>query len=69
MAEMLYTIEEVSKIFKTNKAYVYNLIKAGHLKCLKLGSYKVRHSEIERFLAEFEGWDLTKPENITKMEV
>ena len=35
---------------------------------MKLGSYKVRVSEVERFLKEYEGYDLTDLENIKPLE-
>lgn len=67
MTEMLYTMKEVSEILKCNVDYVHRLRKAGLLKCMKLGSYKVRKSELERFLAEFEGYDLTNPEQVVEL--
>ena len=62
MACLLYTsVKEVSQLIHTNQAYVYSLIKAGLLPALKLGSYKIRKETLERFLAEYEGKDLTNP--------
>lgn len=67
MTEMLYTVKEANEILKTNTGYVYNLIKSGQLKSLKLGSVKTRKIELERFLAENEGKDLTDPFNIKNL--
>lgn len=67
MTEMLYTVKEASEILKTNTGYVYSLIKSGQLKSLKLGSVKIRKLELERFLAENEGKDLTDPFNIKNL--
>lgn len=47
---MLFTVSEVAKRLKINKSTVYELIKKGHLKGLKLGSMKVTASELESFL-------------------
>ena len=68
MTEMLYTVKEASKILKCNTDYVHKLRKAGLLKFMKLGTFKVRKAELERFLAESEGKDLTDPENVTDLE-
>ena len=62
--EILYTVKEVSELLHTNPTYVYNLIKAGLLPVLKLGSYKVRRESLNKFLADYEGKDLTDPNNI-----
>lgn len=62
--QLLYTIKEVAKIFKTNVSYIHRLRKVGLLKCLKLGSYKVSHKTIEQFLQKYEGYDLSNPSNI-----
>ena len=67
--EVLYTVQEVSKLIKTNPAYVYELIKAGLLPVLKLGSYKIKKVALEEFLAKWEGWDLTDPFNPVKLTV
>ena len=65
--DILYTVKEVSVIIHTNKAYVYELIKAGLLPALKLGSFKIRKVTLEKFLQENEGYDLTDPMNIDKI--
>lgn len=66
--EMLYTVNEVAKILKTNTNYVYDLKKAGLLRFLKLGSLKCRKSTLEAFLEKYEGQDLTDPFNIKELE-
>ena len=63
--KILYTVKEVSELLHTNQAYVYSLIKAGLLPVLKLGSYKIRKESLRRFLEEYEGKDLTNPNNVT----
>lgn len=62
--KLLYTVKEVSEIMHTNPAYVYSLINAGLLPVLRLGSYKIRHETLMKFLAEHEGEDLRDPKNI-----
>ncbi len=66
--EMLYTVNEVAKILKTNINYVYDLRKAGLLRFLKLGSLKCRKSTLEAFLEKYDGQDLTDPFNIKELE-
>ena len=68
MTELLYTAKECSKVLKCDIHYVHKLRKQGLLKFMKLGSYKVRVSEVERFLKEYEGYDLTDLENIKPLE-
>ena len=63
--KILYTVKEVSELLHTNPTYVYELIKAGLLPVLKLGSYKVRKESLNKFLADYEGKDLTDPNNIS----
>ena len=67
MEEMLYTVKETSKILKTNTDYVYALIKKGYLRCLKLGSYKIRKSTLEEFLVKYEGYDLTNLDDVKEV--
>ena len=67
--DILYTVPEVAKLIKTNKSYVYTLIKLGLLPALKLGSLKVRRTSLLEFLERFEGKDLTDLGNIKDLEV
>lgn len=68
MEQMLYTVLETSKILKTNTSYVYSLIRLGFLPAIKLGSYKIRRSTLEKFLQEYENKDLTDLNNIKDLE-
>ncbi|MBU6134899.1 helix-turn-helix domain-containing protein [Clostridium tertium] len=68
MEEMLYTVKETAKILKTNTDYVYALIKKGKIRCLKLGSYKIRKTTLEAFLSQYEGCDLSDLDNIVPLE-
>ena len=63
-AKILYTVKEVSTILHTNTTYVYDLIKAGLLPALKLGSLKIRHKSLIEFIDNNENMDLTDPHHI-----
>lgn len=65
--ERLYTVKEISKIFKSNVDYVHKLRKAGLLKFMKLGEFKCRKEELMRFLEWAEGKDLTDPFNVVEL--
>lgn len=67
MTEMLYTIPEVAQLLKVNEAYVNRLRRNGLLKFLKLGRYKCRHSTLEAFLEQWEGYDLSDPDNVRRL--
>ena len=60
----LYTVKEVAKIMKVNVHRVYDLIRAGLLPALKLGSIKIRKESLEEFLRKYDGKDLTDLNNI-----
>ena len=63
MAEMVYTVAETATLLKTGKNYIYKLINSGQIKVIKLPNIKIRKSELERFLEQYEGYDLTDPNN------
>ena len=65
MEDYLLSITQTAQRLKTNKNFVYKLVDKGLLKCLIMGSKKIRNSEINRFLAEYEGKDLSNLDNIT----
>jgi excisionase family DNA binding protein len=47
----LYTIEEVSKILKITERTIYNYIKIGRLKAIKIGKYwRVKHVDFQNFI-------------------
>lgn len=64
----LYNVKEVSEILKTNVSYVHTLRKSGLLPFIKLGTYKVREEALNEFLRKYEGYDLTDPSNIKKLQ-
>ena len=68
MEEILYTASEVAELIKCNVGYVHRLRKAGLIRFMKLGQYKVRKQELERFLRDSEGLDLTESEQVRRLE-
>ena len=51
--EPLYTVKEAAKVLKINVSAVYRLINTKQLVGLRLGSVKVRGSDLERFLEQY----------------
>lgn len=47
---MLYTVKEVSDILKVNRNFVYDAIKKGELKAVKIGSIKILKEDLEFYL-------------------
>lgn len=68
MENVLYTVQEVAELLKTNGTYVYSLIRAGELPALKLGRLKIRKEALEDFLERNEGKDLSNPKNVVELE-
>lgn len=68
MEEMLLTVPEVADILKTNVDYVYKLQKAGLLRFMKIGRWKVRKSTLEEFLQKYDGFDISDPFNVKEIE-
>lgn len=64
----LYTVKEVAKIMKVNVHRVYDLIRAGLLPALKLGSIKIRKESLDEFLRKYDGKDLTDLNNICSIK-
>lgn len=64
MEDMLYTVQEVAEILKTNVDYVYKLQRAGILRFMKVGRLKCRKSTLEEFLAKYDGKDISDPFNV-----
>jgi excisionase family DNA binding protein len=60
LPDLIFTVEETSKILKSSTNTVYKLIREGKIKALKLGRIKVPLEEIERFLRDNLGQDLSE---------
>lgn len=69
MSELLYTVSEVARLLKTKPEMVYKLMNKGLLPYMVIGRRKVRATTLEAFLAKYEGYDITDPENIQKIEI
>lgn len=48
--DIIYTISEVSRLLKVNRNFVYELIKSGELKAIKIGSLKVKKKDLCEYL-------------------
>lgn len=57
----------VAKILHSSPNYIYELIKKGKLKAVKLKSLKIRKTALEEFLQENEGNDLSDLENVKRL--
>ena len=58
MNDYLLNVTDVAKRLCTDKNTIYKLIRTGQLSALKLKSYKVRDTEINRFLEDNDGKNL-----------
>lgn len=65
----IYSIEEVSKILKTNKQTVYALVNKKMLVALKLKSLKVPEYAIEELFRKYQFMDLSDLDNVKEMMV
>lgn len=67
MKELL-TVEEVAEHLKVNKSAVYDYKKAGLLRFMKLGRWKVREQDLEEFKEWCVGKDVTDPFNVKELD-
>lgn len=51
---MLYTVSEVAKLLKVNRNFVYDEIKKGKLRAIKVGSIKIKCEDLEAYINERE---------------
>ncbi|WP_368488473.1 helix-turn-helix domain-containing protein [Clostridium sp. BJN0013] len=68
MDDYLMSVSDAVKRLKTDKATVYELIKRGLLKALKIRSFKISNSEINRFVKVYQGMDLSDLDNIKEID-
>ena len=64
---LIYTVQEVASILHSSPNYIYDLINAGYLPAIKLGSLRVLKTSLERFLIQNEGKDLSVLNNVKKI--
>lgn len=69
MEDYLLSVSDTAKRLDISRNQAYDLINRGLLKTLKFKSLKVRNSEINRFLAEYEGKDLSDLDNIRNLDL
>ena len=71
MDDYLLSIADAAKRLgiKSDRNYVYELVKKGYLKAIKLKSLKIRNSELNRFMEEYDGKDLSDLDNIKELEM
>ena len=47
----LYTVEEIAEILKVTERTLYNYIKSGVLKAVKIGKYwRIKHTDLQIFI-------------------
>lgn len=51
---MVYTVSEVANLLKVNRNFVYDAIKRGELKAIRIGSIKIRHDDLMSYINERE---------------
>lgn len=66
--KIIYSVREVAEILHSSPNYIYSLIEKGYLPAIKLGSFKIIKSTLEKFLIENEGNDLSDINNIKKIK-
>ena len=66
-ADSLFSVKETAKYLGISKNKVYDLIHSGLLPAIKIGGLKIRSTTLRNFLATYEGYDITDPENIRKI--
>ena len=66
-ADSLFSVKETAKYLGISKNKVYDLIHSGLLPAIKIGGLKIRSTSLQNFLATYEGYDITDPENIRKI--
>ena len=59
--DILYTVPEAAKLLRVNKNMVYDLIRCGYLRSIKLGSRKVSRKALLDFVEQFEGKTVELP--------
>ena len=51
---MLYTVREVANLLKVNRNFVYDIIKRGEVRAIRVGSMKIRHDDLEAYINQRE---------------
>lgn len=64
---VVYSVKEISQLLHTDAALIYRFIELGLLPAIKLGSLRVRKQALDQFLVDYEGLDLSNPEEIRRI--
>lgn len=65
---IIYSIPEVASLLHTSPNYVYELVKSGKLKSIKIRSLKVIKANLLDFLNENVGMDISDVNNFKELE-
>jgi len=49
---ILYTLREIAKILKVSEKSVYRYIKSGKLKANKIGQWRIKESDLNKFISQ-----------------
>lgn len=52
---MLLTVREVAEQLKVNRNFVYNEIKSGNLRAIRVGSIKIKRTDLEAYIESKRG--------------
>ena len=50
LSHILYTTNEVAEMLKVNKRTVFRYIKSGKLKATKIGQWRIKKENLDRFI-------------------
>lgn len=62
--ELWYTVNEVAKLLKVNRNYVYALINGEYIRSIKLGCRKITRKALFEFLDKYDGIEFDENINI-----
>jgi excisionase family DNA binding protein len=65
MGKLLYTVPEAARILGIGKNKMYEVVNAGAINVLRLGSLKIPKEELDRFIKANINMDLNDLSNIT----
>lgn len=63
----VYTVKETAEILRCNVNRIYELIEAGLLPAVKIGRLKIREEAIAEFLKNYEGKDISNPDDVRQI--
>lgn len=62
--KLLYSVSEFAKLLGIGETLASAIVNSGLIPYLKLGGRKIRRKSVEKFLDEYDGYDLTNLSNI-----